>query len=379
MRQGAITGCSFVYGRFRTTPDDAGFPAWWTGLPQRAVAVAVVAGLAAACRPAGPEGPGTAGAPAEPEDPRSRFVGTWKLAEVERYDQRGVPLSDLVHSTIGVPGALGLLMYDGERVAVSVQQAGRAASGRDGRTPDEALAAVESYTAHFGPYAVDEAAGYVAHRMVGSLNPRLAGGETQPFYEFSADRLVLVPALQCPDSYVAGRGCAYGTTGIQLRNVWEKLEPAPDSGEDARPFLGFWEIDRIERRALDGGESIPMAQYAEGYLAYMPSGYMAVHLMRPDRPRYEGPRPTPAEADAAMRGYVSYFGPFSVQAGEGVVVHHRAGHLDPDRTGSAARRAFTFRDGQLILEPPASTIDGRRVQTTVFWNRLSALGPDAVD
>ena len=126
------------------------------------MAVAVVAGLAAACQPAGPEpGLGTTAAPGERADPRSRFIGTWKLAEVERYDQRGAPLSDLVHSTIGVPGALGLLMYDGERVAVAVQQAGRATSGADGRTPDEALAAVESYTAHFGPYAVDEAAGYV--------------------------------------------------------------------------------------------------------------------------------------------------------------------------------------------------------------------------
>ena len=80
-----------------------------------------------------------------------------------------------------------------------------------------------------------------------------------------------------------------------------------------------------------------------------------------------------------MRSYVSYFGPFSVHAAEGVVVHHRAGHLDPDRAGSDARRAFTFRDGQLILEPPALTIDGRRMQTTVFWNRLSALAPDVVD
>ena len=351
---------------------------WQRGSPVRYLAAVTLAGLAAACQPVEPEPTlGPTDAPAEPADPRARFVGTWKLAEVERYDQRGAPLSDLVHPTIGIPGALGLLMYDGERVALAVQQAGRGTSVPDGRTPDEALAAVESYAAYFGPYTVDEADRYVVHRMTGSLNPRLTGSETQPFYEFSANRLVLVPALQCPDSYVGGRGCAYGTTGIRLRNVWEKLEPAPDIGDDARRFLGFWEIDRIERRALDGGEVIPTAQYAEGFLAYMPSGYMAVHLMRPDRPRYEGPRPTPAEADAAMRSYVSYFGPFSVHAGEGVVVHHRAGHLNPDRAGSDARRAFEFRDGQLVLEPPVSTVDGKRVRTTVFWNRLGTLAPDA--
>ena len=161
-----------------------------------------------------------------------------------------------------------------------------------------------------------------------------------------------------------------------MRNVWERLEPSPDIGKDARRFVGFWEIDRIERHALDGGE-IPTPQYAEGYLMYMPSGYMAVHLMRPNRTPYEGPRPTPAEADAAMRSFVSYFGPFSVDAAQGVVVHHRAGHLNPDRVGVDAVRAFEFRDGQLILEPPVSTVGGRQVQTTVFWNRLGTLAPDA--
>ena len=108
----------------------------------------------------------------------------------------------------------------------------------------------------------------------------------------------------------------------------------------------------------------------------MPSGYMAVHLMRPDRRPYEGPRPTALEAHAAMGGYAGYFGPFTVDAEEGVVVHHRAGHLSPGNVGVDAPRAFEFRDDQLILRPPASTVDGREVRTSVFWNRLSAPDPD---
>ena len=139
-------------------------------------------------------------------------------------------------------------------------------------------------------------------------------------------------------------------------------------GDEARRFLGFWEIDRIERRTVDGTE-LPTGQFAAGYLVYMPSGYMAVHLMRSDRRPYEGPRPTVLEAHAAMGSYASYFGPFSVDAGEGVVVHHRAGHLDPGSIGVDAPRAFEFRDGQLILRPPVATIDGQEVQTSVFWNR----------
>ena len=112
------------------------------------------------------------------------------------------------------------------------------------------------------------------------------------------------------------------------------------------------------------------------HLIYMPSGYMAVHLMRPGRDPYAGTRPTAAEAEAAIRGYVSYAGPYSVHAEDGVVVHHQAGHLDPNRIGDDARRGFEFRDNQLILEPPVSTLDGRQIQTRVFWNRLSTLDTD---
>ena len=347
-----------------------------------AVVAAVLAGGLGAC--------GTASSPPEPDAPdgaevpeasvddldqRARLVGTWRLARVERYDQTGAPLSHLMHPTIGLAPTLGFVMFDGERMAMVMQEEVDAAGTDSGAASDDVLDAVERYTSYFGPYEVDEARGFVSQQIAGSLNPRLTGGRLEPFYEFDAGRLVLLPGRQCPDSYVTDRGCAYGTTGIELRNVWERLPPAADIGDETRPFLGFWEIDRIERRTVDG-TALPAGQFAAGYLIYMPSGYMAVHLMRPDRRPYEGPRPTVLEAHAAMRSYASYFGPFSVDAGERVVVHHRAGHLDPAGIGVDAPRAFEFRDGQLILRPPVATVDGQEVQTSVFWNRLSTLDPD---
>ena len=353
------------------------------GFLARAAVVAVLAGGVGAC--------GTASSPPEPDAPDgievpeaavddrdrgARLVGTWRLARVERYDQTGAPLSHLMHPTIGLAPTLGFVMFDGERMAMVMQEETDVAGTDSGSASDDVLDAVERYTSYFGPYVVDEARGFVSQQIAGSLNPRLTGGRLEPFYEFDAGQLVLLPGRQCPDSYVTDRGCAYGTTGIELRNVWERLPPTADIGDETRPFLGFWEIDRIERRTLDGAE-LPTAQFAAGYLIYMPSGYMAVHLMRPDRQPYEGPRPTVLEAHAAMGSYASYFGPFSVDAEEGVVVHHRAGHLDPASIGVDAPRAFEFRDGRLILRPPVSTVDGREVQTSVFWNRLGTLDPDA--
>ena len=332
-----------------------------------------LAGIIGACQGAErPMSSDVASATAGSPDRGMPFVGTWRLTRVERRDQTGAPLPDFVHATIGHGEPVGYVMYDGERMGVVVQQEGRTIAG-DEPTADEALVAVESFTAYFGPFSVNTAEGYVSHQVTGSLNPRGAGGETQPFYEILENQLILTPSLECPDSFLTDRGCGYGTTGIQLRNVWEKLAPSTAAASDPR-FLGFWEIDRVERHTLDGRE-VPTRQYAEGSLMYMPSGFMAVHLMRQDRAPYKGLRPTAAEAEAAMQSYVSYVGRFNVHASEGVVVHERAGHLNPNNLGIDAIRGFEFRDGQLILKPPVSVVDGQEVQTQLVWNRLSSLEP----
>ena len=340
-----------------------------------AILVAVAASVAAGC---GASDSGTADpaavsdsadSAAEAADPRAQFTGTWRLVRTERYDQRGEPLSDLMHPTIGLADVLGYLMYDGARFGRIVQRADRPG--------DDAQAAVEGYEAYFGAYGVRAAEGYVRYRIAGSVNPRLTGTDLESFYEFSGEQLILTPGLQCPDSYVARNGCAYGTTGIQLRHFWERVAASPELGPDAEPFYGFWAIDRLERRSLDG-DDLPVGQYVDGYLAYMPSGQMAVQLMRPDRRRYEGPRPTAAEAEAAMETYASYFGPFSLEPDEDVVVHHRSGHLAPNQVGTDARRAFAFRDGRLILRPPVSAdAEGREGQTSVYWNRIVDFGAAA--
>ena len=336
------------------------------------VAAALLAGAVAGCGGPPPaeqtvRPPDASGVPTPP-DLRTRLAGTWRLVRVERRDQNGVPLPEFVHRGIGAGPAVGYLLYDGEHFGRVVQRESAEAQATPSG-PVAPLAALARYTADFGRFAVDEQAGHLTHRIAGSLDPGLTGTETLLRYELAEDRLVLMPPLRCPDSFVTDRGCGYGTTGLQLRSVWERLEPAAGPGESARKLLGFWEIDRIERRT-DDGDALTTEEYAAGYLMYMPSGHMAVHLMRADRSPYAGSSPTPAEAQAAIRGYLSYFGPFRVLEDEDVVVHERIGHLEAGSVGSEVRRRFARRDGQLLLEPPPATGDGGAVRTTVFWNRL---------
>ena len=373
----------------------------------RTVAAGIAAGIAAAVvagcdggRPA-PEPHAAAPEPRAAADETSpaappRLAGTWRLLRVERSDQNGAPLPDFVHRGIGQGPALGYLMYDDEHVGMVMQRG--AAEADSGASPDADAApdAPARYAAYFGRHAFEGREGYLIHRIDGSLDPGLTGSEMLLRYELDEDRLVLLPPLQCPDSFVTERGCGYGTTGVQLRNVWERIGPASEVGPEARALLGFWEIDRIERRTEDGA-GVAVEQFAAGNLIYMPSGHMAVHLLRAGRlpnagsappSEADGPvreseppplepevAPVTSEADTAPRSYVSYFGPFEVLPDEGVVVHRRTGHVDPAAAGSEARRAFTLREGRLLLEPPAATVGGRTIRTTVIWNRLGPPAP----
>ena len=291
-------------------------------------------------------------------DPKEQFAGTWKLVRVERYGPDGDLLPPPEPPTFGSDGRVGFIMYDSTgHMGVVTQQAGRQPYAGERRTPEEALAAITSYGSYFGPYTVNEAEGYVTHHVKGSVNPGGVGADNQRFYEFSGNQLILQPPP--------------ADSGARTRIVWERVPDLAELTPEHRKFVGFWEIDRIEHRTVDG-EALPVNQYTEGYIIYMPSGHMAVHLMRPDRPQYADTRPTPEEAEAALSTYGSYFGPFTIHGDEDYVVHHRIGHIRPSEMGTDAQRFYEFSGNQLILKPPVTTVDGQQVRSYIHWNRISA-------
>ena len=66
-----------------------------------------------------------------------------------------------MHPTIGLAPTLGFVMFDGERMALVMQEEGVESGHGQWRATrsDGALGAVERYTSYFGPYAVNEAQG----------------------------------------------------------------------------------------------------------------------------------------------------------------------------------------------------------------------------
>ena len=292
------------------------------------------------------------------EDPKAPFVGNWELVRVERVGVGGELLPSPEPPSFGSEGSVGYIMYDPSGyMGDSIMPPGRQAYAGEQPTPDEAAAALRGFISYFGTYTVNEAEGYVTHHRQGNVRPPPASNDARRVYEFSGDQLILMPPV--------------GDSGVQSRIVWQRVSDLTDAELTAthRRLFGFYRFAKIERWTMDG-EPVPIDQFESGFIIYMPSGHMAVHLVRPDRPEYTG-APTPEQALGAIRTFGSYFGPFSVHEEEGYLVHHRIGHLNPGQTGTDAQRFFELTDTTLTLRPPPRVIDGREMQTALTWERLN--------
>ena len=194
--------------------------------------------------------------------------------------------------------------------------------------------------------------------MLGSNYPNWTGGDNVREYQLEGDQLVLAPPR--------------ADSGEQTRLTWERM-PDADLSPEQRKFVGFWRIREVQRRTA-AGESLPVNQYADAYITYAASGQMAVHLMRPDRPQYQSSPPTDDEVLTALRGYYSYFGPFSVDEVDQVVTHERMGATTP----TAGRptpfpRNYEFGENTLTLSPPPRMVDGEEVRSYLIWERISEI------
>jgi hypothetical protein len=317
-----------------------------------ALLAAVVLALSLACgESAAPPEPA-----AEPEaaNPNEQFAGAWTLVRSERRDGDGEMLGEPREDRVGY------IMYDPSGyMGVTLMSNDREPYSEGGPTPDEALAQLGSYSSYFGGYSVNEAEGYVTHHLEGGLNPSGAGSDYQRFFTLEGDNLILQPPAS--------------EDGARSFITWERLPDLPEAEltDTHRRLFGFYRVESVSRETSDG-ESVPADQYETAYIAYAPSGHMSVHLMRAGRQPYAGDEPTADEAQAVVESYGSYFGPFSVNEEESYLVHHRIGNEDPGQSGTDAQRFFELTDTHLNLMPPPSTdAEGREVQATLRWARIS--------
>jgi hypothetical protein len=138
----------------------------------------------------------------------SDLVGTWRLLSFEMSSDGG-------SSQPFGSDPSGVLVYDAKgNFSVQLARSGRPefASGdmRDG-TDDEILAAYTGYIAYFGAYEVNEAEGYLTHKVDVSLFPNWQGVPQRRFFALSEDTLTLT-TLPTP----------FGGREVTALLVWER-------------------------------------------------------------------------------------------------------------------------------------------------------------
>ena len=129
-------------------------------------------------------------------------------------------------------------------------------------------------------------------------------------------------------------------------------------------LVGTWKMVKWEVFS-ENGASRP-GTYDVGRLTYGDQGEMTAHLMRSGRPKVAPA--TEAARAAAYQGYLGYFGPYTIDPDQRIVVHHVAGSSFPHWIGTDQIRHYGFsEDGsQLML----SLQTGDRVTQTLTWERM---------
>jgi hypothetical protein len=131
------------------------------------------------------------------------------------------------------------------------------------------------------------------------------------------------------------------------------------NGEGARRLHGAW---RYLGSNTDGKPTPGRGTNPKGIIYYDPSGSMVVQVA-PDKERAKaGAAPTPDEAQAALAGYIAYFGTYTVDEKAATVTHHRHASVQPGDVADLVR-GYEFSGDRLILRPPGTTYE-------VVWERI---------
>jgi hypothetical protein len=277
------------------------------------------------------------------------LVGTWTLSSVERL---GPPAATL-------PLPRGLLVFDAAGHAFELAKSGRnTAASANQATPAEAEALYASFGGFWGGYHVDEALKKITFRAEGAINPNAMGAD-HPIvrsYELNGDRLIVTSGADSGD----GRD--------SMRWTWDRVPQLENLTAANRRLVGFWQ-HVVERRVnVTTGAVLTETRRAPSIIVYTPSGYVGVHFPPMNRQRFAAAAPTAEEARAAIAGFVSYYGSYTLHPG--IVFHHRLVIL-ANPQGDSLKRFYEIANDEIILKFPTVVNQGQEVRTEVTLKRLS--------
>jgi hypothetical protein len=280
------------------------------------------------------------------------LIGTFTLSSVERLVSGSAPAP--------LPLPRGLLAFDAAGHAFELARSGRnSVNSVNQATPAEAQELFGSFAGFWGSYKADAGQKKITFRAEGAINPNAMGaaaGELVRTYEFTGNRLVVTSGTNSGD----GRD--------NMRWTWERVPQLESLTAANRRLVGFWQ-HVVERRVnVATGAVITETRRAPSIIVYTPSGYVGVHFPPLNRARFAGSAPTDDEAKAAITGFVSYYGSYTLYPD--LVFHHRLVILGNSQ-GDSLRRFYDITNDQLNLKFPSVTNQGQEIRTEVILKRLS--------
>jgi hypothetical protein len=146
-----------------------------------------------------------------------------------------------------------------------------------------------------------------------------------------------------------------------------------DSAADLqKKFVGSWKLISVE------GQNRPANITSVGMLTYDNAGHMSVHIVRGDRPAFPNGRARASEKEkaAAFDSYTAYYGTYTFEPENGIVIHHLEGSLSPGQIGQDNIRYFELQGSRLTLSVANDGKGGRlaRKDTTshLTWEKITA-------
>ena len=140
------------------------------------------------------------------------------------------------------------------------------------------------------------------------------------------------------------------------------------------PLVGAWRLRSFQVQQEGGGVLLPFGERASGSLIYTDSGQFAAQVAAENRFRFVADDPmegTPAEMQAAFRGFISYFGHFECHWQGGFVVHHVERSLFPNWEGQQLKRFMALAGDRLTLTTtPISWGGGGQIVAALEWQRV---------
>ena len=149
--------------------------------------------------------------------------------------------------------------------------------------------------------------------------------------------------------------------------------PADTAADLQKKFVGSWKLISIE--GLNPNQP-PVSGKPFGIIMYDHTGHMAVQIVRGDRPAFPNgaAEATDKERAQAYSTYIAYYGTYTFEPENHIVIHHLEGSITPGQIGQDNIRYFELKGNRLTLSV-ANDGKGGRIpfkETTrhLTWEKL---------